>query len=279
MSPSASRQRTFTILLGSGLVMVLALWSAYWVFALDRAGDRVAALRQTLTQSGIAIDCGMERWSGFPFRIALSCTPLSITISAASPPVTIGFSRIDVLAQAYDLHHVIAIPAPPVHLAGLAENALALRYRKAVASFEDRDAMGRSVHVIAAADGLTADAPFLRDQPLDALSLDGALSTGPLVLIIDQFAFRRQEISVRGSGRLGLDESHHLDGRLNLSVDRLDLLLADLTRAGLLAENETAASLLAMLGSKNRRANLALRLDRGRIYLGPFKLGELPPLM
>jgi hypothetical protein len=281
MSPSPSRQKIFTILLGATLLAAVALWSAYWLFARDKAGDRLAGIRETLRQSGTNIECGNEHWSGFPFRIALACTPLSITVSAASAPITIDFSRIDLLAQAYDLRHVIAIAAPPAKITGLSEDALSLQYRKAVASFEDRGAAGNEpMHIIAAVDHLSADAPLLREHPLDALSLEGALRTGPLSLMLDQLELRRQQISVHGSGRLALDESRRLDGRLKLSVERLDMLLADLARAGLLSEKETdaGASLLTLLGSKNRRVNLELKLDRGRVYLGPFKLGELPPL-
>jgi hypothetical protein len=269
------------MLLGAGLLLGLALWSAYWVFALDKTGDRLAALRQTLKQSGTGIVCGRERWSGFPFRIALACTPLSITVSAASVPITIGLSRVDLLAQAYDLHHVIAVASSPIDIAGLGENGLSLRHRKAVASFEESGAAGnKSIRIVAAAEGLTTDAPFLRDHPLDALSLEGTLSTGPLLLLtIDGLDLRAQQIGVHGSGNVALDEQRRLAGRLKLSVDRLDLLLADLDRAGLFSEKETAgASLLALLGAKNRRVTLELKLDRGRVYLGPFKLGELPPL-
>jgi hypothetical protein len=268
------------MLLGAGLLLGLALWSAYWVFALDKAGNRLAALRQTLKQSGTGIDCGRERWSGFPFRIALACTPLSITVSAGSAPIIIGLSRIDLLAQAYDLHHVIAVASSPIDIAGLGENALSLRHRKAVVSFEESGTAGnRSIRIIAAAEGLTADAPFLRDHPLDALSVEGTLSTGPLLLTIDGLDLRAQQIGVHGSGNVALDEQRRLAGMLKLSVDRLDLLLADLDRAGLLSEKESAgASLLALLGAKNRRVTVELKLDRGRVYLGPFKLGELPPL-
>ncbi|MGH6873720.1 MAG: DUF2125 domain-containing protein, partial [Aestuariivirgaceae bacterium] len=250
MPPSTSRQKTFTMLLGTALVMAIALWSAYWVVARGSAEDRLAEVRETLRQSGTRIDCGTEHWGGFPFRIALTCMPLILTISAASSPVTIDFSRIDLLAQAYDLDHVIAVPASPVNVK-LTGNALTFRYQKAAASFEESVAAGsRLIRIIAAADGLNADVPFLRDHPLAALSLKGALSTGPLVLVIDQLELRAQEIGVHGSGRVALDESHRLNGRLKLSVDRLDLLLADLGRAGLLSEKESAgASLLDLLGS------------------------------
>ena len=275
MSPSTSRQRTFTVLLGSGLLLVLALWSAYWIFTLDKAGDRLAALRETLQDSGISTDCGKERWSGFPFRIALACMPLSIAVSSAPQPITVGFSRIDLLAQAYDLHHVIAVAASPLKI-----NGLALQYQKAVASFDDSAAAGKkSIRIIAAAEGLTGDAPFLSDHPLDALSLEGVLSTDQPALTIERLELRAREISVHGSGRVALDEERRLAGRLKLSVERLDLLLAEITRSGLLSEKETAgASLLALLGSKNRRVTIELKLDRGRVYLGPFKVGELPPL-
>ena len=263
------------MLLGSGLLLALALWSAYWIFALDKAGDRLAALRETLQQSGTSIDCGKERWSGFPFRIALACTPLSITLSSAPQPITIGLSRIDLLAQAYDLHHVIAVAASPVTI-----NRLALQYQKAVASFDDSGAAGKkSIGIIAAGESLTVDAPFLRDHPLDAFSLEGVLSTDPPLLIIDRLDLRAAEIGVDGSGRVALDEDRHLAGRLKLSVARFDLLLAEITRSGLLSQKDTAgASLLALLGSKNRRVTIELKLDRGGVYLGPFKVGEMPPL-
>jgi hypothetical protein len=275
MSPSSSRQRTFTLLLGSGLLLGLALWSAYWLFALDKAGDRLAAWRETLQQSGTGIDCKKERWSGFPFRIALACTPLSITLSSAPQPITIGLSRIDLLAQAYDLHHVIAVAASPV-----AVNGLAFQYRQAVASFDDSGAAGKnSVRIIAAVEGLAGNAPFLRDHPLDAFSLEGVLSTDPPLLIIDRLDLRAAEIGVNGSGGVALDEDRRLAGRLKLSVARFDLLLAEITRSGLLSQKDTAgASLLALLGSKNRRVTIELKLDRGRVYLGPFKVGEMPPL-
>jgi hypothetical protein len=275
MSPSSSRRRTLTLLLGSGLLLGLALWSAYWLFALDKVGDRLAEMRKTLQQSGTSIDCGKEHWSGFPFRIALACTPLSITVSSTPRPMTMGFSRIDLLAQAYDLHHVIAVAASPVKI-----NGLALQFQKAAASFDDSGAAGKkSSRIIAAAEDLAGDAPFLRGQPLDAFSLEGVLSTEPPALTIDRLELRAREISVHGSGHVALDEHRRLAGRVKLSVMRLDLLLAEITRSGLLSEKETAgASLLAMLSSKNRRVTIELKVDRGRVYLGPFKVGELPPL-
>jgi len=263
------------MLLGSGLLLGLALWSAYWIFALDKAGDRLAALRDSVQHSGTSIHCEKERWSGFPFRIALACTPLSITLSSAPQPITIGLSRIDLLAQAYDLHRVIAVAASPATI-----NRLALQYRKAVASFDDSGAAGiKSIRIIAAAESLTGDAPFLRDHPLDDFSMEGVLSTGPPAMTIDRIELRAQEIGIHGSGHVALDADRRLAGRLKLSIARLDLLLAEITRSGLLSEKETAgASLVALLGSKNRRVTIELRLDRGRVYLGPFKVGELPPL-
>jgi hypothetical protein len=272
MSPSASRNRSFfTALVAAALAMAIVLWCAYWAFALAASKDRLDVLHRDLKASRITIECSNERWSGFPFRIALQCTPLLVTMKAVPSPLTLSIPRIDVLAQAYDPYNFIVLAASPIELTGLSDRAVTLRHSRAALRFEEHAERKLSLFF----DALETSPPTFEAERLDIVL---ALEPQTRSLRIDELVLNRQQMAVHATGRVSLDASRKLDGRLKLSIDRLDMALADLSRAGLVSKSDDAAALLDGLRVKDRRVNLELRLDRGRIYLGPFKLGDLPPL-
>jgi hypothetical protein len=193
------------------------------------------------------------------------------TLKAIPSPLTLSIPRIDVLARAYDPHNLIAIVTSPIELTGLSDRAVTLRHHRAALRFEESTEQQLSLFF----DALETSPPTFEADRLDMVL---ALEPQTRSLRIDKLALNRQQMAVHATGRVSLDASRRLDGRLKASVDRLDMVLADLSRAGLVSTSDDAASLLDGLRVKDRRVNLELRLDHGRIYLGPFKLGELPPL-
>jgi hypothetical protein len=303
-------------LLGIAALLAIAAWCAYWLHVSRQAQARAAALESELRQDGLTIDCGDRSWGGFPFRIAMRCRPFGISTKAANSSSLI-LARADFLAQAYDPGHVIVVASSPGELHMLGGSRVEIGFTRAVASYVAGAGGETSAAIDAlatrglavdqmtlhlkrstpkaprldfalAASNVSLDIPGYGDEKVDRLSLQGALET-PVRLAwepegsalgIQRLEIASGEVLAAGNGRIGFDQSARLEGRIVLDVTDLRQLLDRLADRGVVDREELAAglALLTLLGEGAGSATrIDLRSEEGRLYFGPFRLGEVPP--
>ena len=84
------------------LVVALAAgWSLFWKYAADRAADLIADWRTREAAAGRVYGCGSQTIAGYPFRIEVTCAPVSAEFRNFTPPLDIKLPRILVAAQIY----------------------------------------------------------------------------------------------------------------------------------------------------------------------------------
>jgi len=99
-----SRRRTRRRYLAM-VIFVLALiggWSVFWWYAAGRAADVIADWRARETAAGRVFGCGSQDIAGYPFRIEVTCRPVTAEFRNFSPPLDVRLPRILVAAQIYD---------------------------------------------------------------------------------------------------------------------------------------------------------------------------------
>jgi hypothetical protein len=101
-SPPRSRRR-FWILI-SLVVLVIALWSAYWTVARGMAVDILRNTYEVAETEGGALVCGSQRLGGYPFRFELECQPFEARDARGRAGTVSGLR---VIALAYNPRHVI----------------------------------------------------------------------------------------------------------------------------------------------------------------------------
>ncbi|MGN6573334.1 MAG: DUF2125 domain-containing protein [Pseudolabrys sp.] len=101
------------------LFLVFALiagWSLFWKFAADRAAALIADWKAREAVIGRVYDCGSQSIAGYPFRIEVTCAPVSAEFRNFSPPLDIKLPRILVAAQIYQPTLLISEFAGPVSI-------------------------------------------------------------------------------------------------------------------------------------------------------------------
>jgi hypothetical protein len=295
-------------------LLAIAAWCAYWLHVSRQAQARAAALDSELRRDGFIIDCGDRSWGGFPFRIAMRCRPFGIRTANS---YSLILARADFLAQAYNPGHVIVVAGSPGELHMLGGSRIEIGFTRAVASHVAGaggetsaaiDALAtRGVAVdqmtlhlkrstpkatrldfALAASNVSLDVPGYGDEKVDRLSLQGALATPARLawkpegsaLGIQRLEVASGDVLAAGNGRIGFDQSARLEGRIVLDVTNLRRLLDRLADRGVVDREELAAglALLTLLGEGAGSATrIDLRSEEGRLYFGPFRLGEVPP--
>src|SRR3954467_4256860 len=91
------------------LVLVAAIaWSAFWFYAASQVDVRADAWRAQEAKSGRIYDCAKRSVAGFPFRFAVRCDGVSVSLqsqtagqAATQAPITAKLGEILVVAQIY----------------------------------------------------------------------------------------------------------------------------------------------------------------------------------
>jgi len=102
------------------LVFVVALiagWSLFWQYASGRAAALIADWKAREAAAGRVYACGDQSIAGFPFRIEVTCTPVSAEFRNFVPPLDIKLPRILVAAQIYQPTLLISEFQGPVSVA------------------------------------------------------------------------------------------------------------------------------------------------------------------
>ena len=96
---------------------VVAGWSLFWKYAADRAAALIADWKTREASIGRVYDCGSQSIAGYPFRIEVTCAPVSAEFRNFTPPLDIKLPRILVAAQIYQPTLLISEFDGPVSVA------------------------------------------------------------------------------------------------------------------------------------------------------------------
>src|SRR3984893_17261093 len=123
LSRRRRRRRLWPVFIMPVLVLVAAAaWSAFWFYAASQVDQNVDAWRAREAGSGRSYDCAKRSVAGFPFRLEVRCSGVSVSLmsqsagqAATQTPITARLGEILVVAQVYDPRLLIAeFTAPAV---------------------------------------------------------------------------------------------------------------------------------------------------------------------
>ena len=283
------------------ILVLFAIWSAYWIFALNTARTTFETHRAQFAQRGIVLTCATESWGGYPFRFEYDCQSPTLNSQAYGLFKT---SRILAIAQAYQPWHILFLLDGPTSLRPSDANPIAARHGRTMASLSLKDpdqpvltveipdlqipnvitaksllvslrnGVAGSLDIALDANAPTITVPHKPILVLDRAALDGTLSRGP-TLSIHASSLTKRTLQAAATGTLTLDDAHQPTGEIKAETNDPKLLLD--TAAPYLnmqdQDKQQATIMLQLLGSK---ATLTAR--QGGLYLGPISLMKLPRL-
>jgi hypothetical protein len=314
----ASPRRPWSIILTfAGIVLLTILWCAYWVVASGMVHDAFESERAKLAGQGIVLDCKAAGWGGFPFRFERDCIEPKLTLQgdtiAAKNLLLVMLAYMPnraallldgpvVTASGLTISHDRAMAS--ARFSGERDWQASLELPKLSAPpygsaarllLSARDTGGDKLDV--ALDATTAE---LLVEPGSLLKLDAAslVATVPRKAVgrdllaalarsgekvgIDSLQLKKGDLTVTAKGEIGLTPAGQIDGRLTTTSSRLDLLIVELKQDFGLTDKD-AQTLATMIGllqpGKTTDITLDLIAKDGKLYWGPVKLTELPPVM
>jgi hypothetical protein len=114
----SAQSRPWFIALPTIAVVVLgAIWSAFWYYASNKAEATVTAWRAREAESGRVYGCANESFGGYPFRIEVECA--GPAVDDRNMAMSIRARHLAAVAQVWDPTLVIAEIASPVTVAPL----------------------------------------------------------------------------------------------------------------------------------------------------------------
>jgi hypothetical protein len=305
------------ILTFAAVILLAAGWCAYWYVAQNFARTTFEAELAKLSRQGITLDCKATNWGGFPFRFERDCvapkltTPgeaaeaqrLLLVVQAYMPnravalldgPVvtssglTITHERAMASARYSGERDWLAslelpkVQAPPY---GRADRLL----------LSARDTGRERIDVAldaTAAEALLGPGTLLKvDQALLNANLPRAAlgqdllaylaKSGEKVGVVE-VALKKGDLTLKATGEIGITAQGQIDGNLKTTTNRLDLLMDELKQNFGLSEKDaqTFATMIGLLQpGKTTDVTLDLIAKDGKLYWGPVKLAELPPVL
>lgn len=313
-----SRRRPWPLILTfSGIVLLVILWCAYWFIASGFVRDTFESERAKLARQGAAFECKAFNWGGFPFRFERDCVEPRLTLAgdevaaknlllvmqAYMPNRAIALIDGPVTTQSgLTITHERAMAS--ARFSGERNWQASLEAPKLSAPpygsadrllVSARDTGGERLDV--ALDATMAevllgpgtllkldDASLTATIPRKAVGrhLLMALAQSGEKIGIDTLRLKKGDLVVTAKGEIGLGPAGDINGRLTTVSSHLDLLMAELKQDFGLAEKD-AQTLTTMIGllqpGKKTDITLDLIAKDGKLYWGPVKLTELPPVM
>ena len=287
----------------AAVILLFVLWSVYWYAANSAMQAHAAGQRAQLAAQGFSLACASENWGGYPFRFEFTCTKPVIGFPGGQ---TVRSGAILAVAQAYDPLHVIALIDGPSGVALPDNSNYSLTHGRAVISVVAQGggvaqiaaeipafngagilvANDIQIHTRAAANSgndiaVTVEGAVYNSPGKPPLSIDRAQLLAMLGashdLTIGDLQFNQNGLKLWGKGTLNLDAEKRIEGRIAAQTNDLGRLLAVLDPHIDLADRDRA-TLKAILGLLGKEAKADLVARDGEFYIGPLKVGELPPL-
>lgn len=301
--PNAS-PRPWRMFLPLGIVLVLAaVWTIYWFVASGIAKDRFQDMRERFAAKGLTLVCAKESWGGFPFHFELTCTSPVIMLAGKAEARS---ENLLLVALAYAPRQVVALLDGPTTISTSTLKPMTAKHERAVAAITFDGGAEPKVSAEFPAiviDGFgTAGMLRLHSRPAAVNGTDIAVSVSKLnyqppgkpplaveeanllgtapdddSLKIDQIEVLQGQLRCSGSGSVSLDEQRRLAGKIDAETNDIDALLALLAPQLRLSETQTnnLRTMLGLLGSETKASVIA---KDGALYLGPFKITDLPPV-
>lgn len=313
----ASTRRPWSIILTfAGIALLVIGWCIYWVFASEYFRETFENEQAKLARTGITLDCKTLDWGGFPFRFERDCVGptlklpgdeiaakgLLLVVQAYMPnraialidgPVTttsgltITHERAIASARFWGEHSwqaTLELPKLQVPPYGAAQRLLVSARDTGSDRLDIAIDVTTGELLLAPSMLLKLDEASLTGTlPRDAVGRDilRAVAKSGETIGIDSVRLKKGDLIVTAKGEIGLSTAGALNGRLTTTTNRLDLLLAELKQDFGLKDKD-AQALATMIGllqpGKTTDVTLDLIAKDGKLYWGPVKLAELPPL-
>ena len=285
-----------------GVLILAIVWSIYWFVALGFAKDRMATERANLADRGLTISCSEEWWGGYPFHFEWTCSSPVVTQDSV---MEARASNMLAVALAYAPWQVVILLDGPTTLSGQKLMPVTASHGRIVASVTlDQDWAPRFsmeipklsvpkllsvervlVHTRPAGESMDVAAALTtvdyQPEGRPVLVLDQADMTGTLLpdrtLFLDKVELRQGTIRYWGSGSLSLDSSRRVAGTISTETNDLNGLLSIL-EPHLALTDQQKASLRMLLGLMGNAAKADIISKDGQLFVGPFKVSDVPPL-
>jgi hypothetical protein len=314
----ASQRRPWTIILTfAGIVLLVVAWCIYWVYASGFFRETFENEQAKLARQGVTLDSKTLDWGGFPFRFERDCVEptlkladdeiatkrLLLVVQAYMPnraialidgPVTtksgLAMTHERAIASArfmgeHNWQATLEVPklqAPPY---GAAQRLLVSardtggdRLDMAIDVTSGEILLEPSVLLKLDEASLTATLP----REAAGRNIIAILAKSGKTIGIDSVRLEKGDLVVTAKGEMGLNSAGELNGRVTTTTNRLDLLLAELKQDFGVKDKDgqTLATMIGLLQpGKTTDITLDLIAKDGKLYWGPVKLTELPPLM
>ncbi|HTN95592.1 MAG TPA: DUF2125 domain-containing protein [Nordella sp.] len=305
------------ILTVAGIVVLAIAWCIYWFAASSFARETFDSELAKLARQGVTLDCKTVNWGGFPFRFERDCIMPKLTaeneeaqaqrlllvIQAYMPNRAIALLDGPVVTSSgLTITHERAIAS--ARYSGERDWLASLELPKVSAPpygradrllLSARDTGAERIDVAAdatMAEALLGPGTLLKvDQaalnahlPRAALGRDllaYLAQSGEKVGIVE-IALKKGDLTLKAVGEIGITAQGQIDGHLKTTTNRLDLLMSELEQNFGLSEKD-AQTFTTMIGllqpGKTTDVTLDLIAKDGKLYWGPVKLTELPPVL
>jgi len=137
-----TQRRLWPILILPVIIVVLAAgWSAFWFYAASKVDENVDLWRAREAAAGRVYDCANRSVSGFPFRLEVRCSGVSVSLTSQTAtqtvtqnPITAKLGEILVVAQIYTPRLLIAEFTAPAVLSDRGQPAMVMNWNTARSS-------------------------------------------------------------------------------------------------------------------------------------------------
>ena len=311
--PSMPKRPWPLILTFVGIIVLIIAWCIYWFagasFVRNRFESELAHLQ------GVTLTCKALDWGGFPFRFERDCLEPKLTVKGDG---AVAKRLLLVMQAYMPNRAIALIDGPVITDSGLIiehERAMAsarfagerawqasLELPKLKASpygsadrllLSARDTGTEKLDVAldaSAADLLVGPGTMLKlDEaslattlPRNAIGRDilRALAESGEKVGIDSLRLKKGDLVMTAKGEIGIGPEGQVNGHLITTSSRLDLLMDVLKDFGL--SSKDASTLTTMIGllqpGKTTDVTLDLIAKDGKLYWGPVKLTDLPPV-
>lgn len=287
------------------VVLLLVLWSIYWLVAIGIAKSETEQQRRRLAERGAQLACTKENWGGYPFRFEFNCSSPVITYRDKAE---IRSGNLLAVALAYNPWQVVLLLDGPTTVSGKNLVPQKVIHQRAVASvtiekmdrkrisidaeakmidvpgrlsagrvmINTRPGAGSGMDIAVLAEGLNYQMPDMPAFLLDRGDFLGT-ATPDAALAISRVEIQRGGIRYWGSGSFKLDDSRMIAGRLATETNDLTGLMS-LMEPYLKLSEQQKATLNTVLGLLGNKAKADIVAQEGQLYVGPVKVANLHPL-
>jgi hypothetical protein len=189
------------------VVILAAAWSAFWFFAASKVDENVDLWRAREAAAGRVYDCANRSVAGFPFRLEVRCSGVSIELRSQTAgqtvgqgPITAKLGEILVVAQIYTPKLLIAEFKAPAILSDRGAPAMVVNWATARSSIVGLPGTPESADIVfddASLDRIvgSVQAPTVRAKHAELHGRMAASSTPDKPVI--ETVFQAQSVSVQ----------------------------------------------------------------------------------